>query len=214
MEMIEEIYKIKKQIRVYNEDRIPDINLINSIIEKTYNLVPSKQNLMPYKIHVLGPECKEEKECLYDLTTHTEANVKHNRAVFAPYVLIFTNRIVDDTNEAVLDRLEKGHPVQGVCDPKKFMNKGPLIQTSIEVGMYSSILAGLCLENKLDISFIKCFKSWYGINADRGDWIKLPFVRYTPLMLMCIGYRDEKRNWDLKHEKEFKPNIKNVINFL
>ena len=212
--MIEEIYQTKKQIRVYDEDHIPDANLINSIIEKAYNLVPSKQNLVPYKIHVLGPECKEEKKYLYDLTTHTGAKVKHNRAVFAPYVLIFTNRIVNDTNEAVLERFEKGHPLQGVCDPNKFMDKGPLIQTSIEIGMYSSILAGLCLENKLGISFLKCFKSWFGVNSDRGDWIKLPFVRCSPLLIMCIGYKHEQRDWNLDHEKEYKPDINNIINHL
>lgn len=210
--MIEEIYKTKKQIRVYDETKIPDTELVNVLIKKTYDLTPSKQNLMPFKLFVLGPDCKEEKDELYNITKITPANVKHNRAVYAPYVLIFTHRLVDDANEAVINRSKKGHTQAG-CDPEKFMNKGPLIQSSIEVGMYSSILAGLCLENNLEISFLKCFKSWYK-REDRGPWLRLPFVRYTPLMLMSIGYRDQKRNWDLDHEKEYKPNINNVINFL
>jgi hypothetical protein len=212
--MLEDIFKSKKQIRVYDTNKIPDKDLVEGLIKKAYAIAPSKQNLMPFKIHVLGPECKEEKKCLYEITTQTKANVMHNSAVFAPYVLIFTHRLVDDTNEAVLNRLEKGHPVQGVCDPNKFMNKGPFVQSSIEIGMYSSILSGLCLENKLEISFLKCFKSWYGKNDDRGLWKKLPFVRYSPLLLMCIGYRDQLKNWDLSHENEHKPSIDNIINFL
>lgn len=208
--MIEEIYKTKKQIRVYDEDHIPDSNLIDSIMTKAYELVPSKQNLVPYKIHVLGPDCIEEKEILFDLTSQTNAKVHHNKAVYAPYVLIFTNRLVRDMNEAVQLRTQRGH-TQGVSDPNKYMDKGPLVQSSIEVGMYSTILSGLCLENNLEISYLKCFKSWYGVNADRGDWIKLPFITYTPLMIMCIGYKDKNRNWDLFFQKEYKPDINNVI---
>ena len=211
--MIEEIYNTKKQIRVYDTEKIPNRDLVEGLIKKAFDLTPSKQNLMPFKVHVLGPNCKEEKDILFDLTNQTSAKVHHNKAVYAPYVLILTNRLVKDMNEAVKMRSEKGH-TQGVCDTKKFMDKGPLIQSSIEVGMFTSILSGLCLEKKLEISFLKCFKSWYGKNSDRGDWIKLPFVTYCPLMLMCIGYRHEKKNWDLNHEKEYKPDIKNVINFL
>lgn len=213
MNSLEKIYESKKQIRVYDETKVPDKELVQKLITKTYSLTPSKQNLMPFKIFVLGPDCNQEKQELYNITTNTNAKVKHNRAVFAPYVLVFTHRLVDDMNEAVLSRSKKGH-TQSVCNPEKFMDKGPFVQSSIEVGMYSSILSGLCLENKLEISYLKCFKSWYSKDADKGVWERLPFIKYTPLLLMSIGYRDEKRNWDLNHEKEYKPNVDNIINFL
>lgn len=211
--MIEEIYQTKKQIRVFDENQIPDSKLVKSLIEKAYNLVPSKQNLIPFQVHVLGPECRQEKEYVFKLSTQTSSNVSHNVTVFAPYVLILTNRLVDDPNESVLSKLKKGH-TQTVCDENKFMDKGSLIQSSIEVGMYSSILSGLCLENNLEISFLKCFKSWYGKNSDRGDWRMLPFIKYSPLLLMCIGYRDKEKNWDMSREKEHKPDINHIINHL
>jgi hypothetical protein len=215
--MIEEIYQTKKQIRVYDENQIPDSELVRSIIKKAYNLVPSKQNLIPFQIHVFGPDCRQEKEHLFKLSTQTTSNVSHNITVFAPYVLVLTNRLVDDPNESVLIRLKKGH-TQSACDENKFMDKGSLIQSSIEVGMYSSILTGLCLENNLEISYLKCFKSWYGKNSDIGEWKSLPCIKYSPLLLMCIGYRDKERNWDMSKEKagthlETKPDINNIIKF-
>ena len=66
--MIEDVYKKRVKIRDFS-DRAPDHDLIVDLIKKTHVLVPSKQNLMPYKIHVLGLDCVKLKEEMYNLTT-------------------------------------------------------------------------------------------------------------------------------------------------
>ncbi len=53
---IEEIYKTRWQVRQYDEANIPDKDLIKSLVSKTFELSPSKQNLLPFRVHVLGPE--------------------------------------------------------------------------------------------------------------------------------------------------------------
>ena len=66
--MIEEIYKKRRKVKRFLHEA-PDHNLIVDLMQKTHSLVPSKQNLMPYKIHVLGPKCLKLKDELYHLTT-------------------------------------------------------------------------------------------------------------------------------------------------
>ena len=57
--MMEKLFETRYQVYTYS-DKIPDENLVKEIINKTYKITASKQNIVPYKIHVLGPSCKEE----------------------------------------------------------------------------------------------------------------------------------------------------------
>ena len=59
---IEELFKKRKQIKLYDVNNTPDKALIESLIDKTFDLVPSKQSLIPYKIYILGPDCFKLKE--------------------------------------------------------------------------------------------------------------------------------------------------------
>ena len=67
MDMLEDIYAKRGRSNRF-KDESPAPELIHELIYKTYKLVASKQNLMPYRIHVLGPDCKKYKEELYKLT--------------------------------------------------------------------------------------------------------------------------------------------------
>ena len=175
------------------------------MIEKTHNLVASKQNLMPYKIHVLGPECVELKKELYVLTTsasskeHTQTTT--NYQVYAPYVFVFTNRLVDNPNEKVENAISKGYPFHN-CFPETYQNENSLQTACVEIGMWSKIFTGLCLENNIDVSYLKCF------NDNPNDW---SFINEVPLFVMCAGYRqfsDSER-----HILETKPDLNDVVYF-
>ena len=60
--MIEDILSKRQQTKGYHPLRIPDKKLAENLISKTFKLTASKQNLMPYKVHVLGPDKKELKK--------------------------------------------------------------------------------------------------------------------------------------------------------
>ena len=209
--MIEDIYAKRQKVINYKKDG-PSSELMHELIHKTYELVASKQNLMPYKIHVLGPDCKKYKEELYKLTTkavdekyfRTTANVQ----VFAPWVLIFTARLAEP-NEFVYKCIhEEGHSYQP-CFPETYLNSGPIRTTCIEIGMFAKIFTGLCLEQDIDISYTKCFRSWPNNKVKDPEWAGLPFVNDPPLFVMVAGYRQEH----VHIPGETKPDFDEVVCF-
>src|SRR6056300_2118735 len=99
-----------RQIRYFRQDKHPEEEMIKSLIAETYNLVPSKQNLVPYKIHVFGPNHSKEKEALYLATKSKNVYINYNTLVnyqiFASYVLLFTSRLCDNPNESVKNSIK------------------------------------------------------------------------------------------------------------
>ena len=51
-----------RQVRYFRPDEYPEEKKIKSFISKAYSLTPSKQGLVPYKIHVFGPKNLKEKK--------------------------------------------------------------------------------------------------------------------------------------------------------
>ena len=50
-----------RQVRYFRPDEYPEKKTIKSFISEAYSLTPSKQGLVPYKIHVFGPDRLKEK---------------------------------------------------------------------------------------------------------------------------------------------------------
>jgi len=208
--MIEDVYKKRTKCSVFT-DEIPDFDMVKNLMEKTHALVASKQNLMPYKIHVLGPDCKKYKEELYKLTVNAVdkkwTKTKANRQVFAPYVLIFTARLASP-NISVQKKIEEGHSYQA-CFPETYLNSGALHTACIEVGMWSKIFTGLCLENNIDVGYTKCFRSWS--KSNNVKWPTLPFVQDPPLFIMSVAYHDIR--YRSFNPEEIKPDFDEVVCF-
>ena len=51
----EQLFKSRTQCKKFSRKKIPDRALVEKLLNKTFELVPSKQNLVPYKVKVLGP---------------------------------------------------------------------------------------------------------------------------------------------------------------
>lgn len=207
------LYSNRSQIDTYDLDRIPpNIDLVESMLKTTHDLVPSKQRFMPYKIHVLGPDKTIEKEELYRLTQHRPGGGEgrpsyHNKGSLAPYVLIFTMRKCIP-NESIIVRQKRGH-VYPQCNSNEYRNDVATIST--EIGMFATILTGLCMENNLDVSYIKCYPSW--TEEDNNPWKNLNFVSDPVLLVMGIGYKHPDNNRKYA-DTEFKPDYDEVINWI
>jgi len=220
---IEKVFDSRRQIRRFDHNNLPDKKVIKSIIEKTYKLVPSKQQLMPYKVHILGPEFKKEKEILYHQSTKVEELIQEvdnnpNKLkypslqctnILAPYVLIFTPRL-SKGSPAVRQRIKDGHDYI-VCDPKRY-KEDPQIN-SIEIGMFATVLSGLALELGIDISYNKNFCHW---PKWKHFWDDLPFVDEPPYLIMSLGYRryPNKEIAIPLIEEEYKEDMTDVINWI
>lgn len=211
---IAKIYSKRTQIDVYDLEKEPPSEfLIKELLETTHDLVPSKQRFMPYKIHVLGPAKIVEKEELYKLTCHVPNNGKgrasyHNQGSKSPYVLIFTARLCNSNDPSIQTRIKRGHKFSQ-CDPERYKSESNTV--NIEIGMFASILTGLCMEKGLDVSYIKCYPDWH--NGDDNPWQNLDFVDDDVYLIMGIGYRDpnDKRKYA---DTEFKPDYNEVINWV
>jgi len=209
---IEEILKKRKQTYKYNSEKYPDKLLVENLLKKTYEYVPSRQNLMPYKVHILGPEKKEYKEEFYKLTTIPPKNTTacfHNTNTMAPYLLILTLRLCENPNSKVKNRIKMGDSYP-LCDSKLYRSNIP--DVCIEIGMFCTTLTSLCIANNIDISYVGCFPKWDTRKPEiKNKWKCLPFIDDYPLLSMQLGYRCGSK---YKDGLEIKPDINEIINWL
>lgn len=214
--MIEDLYKKRIHVKEYNDTPI-DHDMIKDLLEKTYELVPSKQLIVPYKIEVLGPDREKEKKifqefCMNETGKNSPmASVRDRKSVAgtlqldAPYVLLFTTRKIQDYNDAVRSMLERGMGFNAIRKPHHATHT-----LFVEIGMFAMILTGLCLEKGLGTSYSMCLpsknaQSWKDIN----HIIKAPIVAFA----MSIGHTDQELPYWTKGVSEKKPPVKNVIKF-
>lgn len=207
------ILETRKQVRQFDNTKIPDGNLIKEIINQTFALVPSKQKLMPYTVHVLGPKHEDLKDNLYKMTMKHEGRKQEeyykigNRQILAPYVLLFERRI-PRSNNFVNELQDKGRHFD---EDMGLQNHS----APIECGMFITILTGLCLTAGLSISYTGCIPA---VDEDQNGFKDsgIPFIEHQVMSMVSIGYPDysvPKKDLYARNTNvgEQKPNIDEVI---
>ena len=164
-------------------------------LEEAWKVTPSKQNFMPYKIHIIGPNAQEYKDKLYAMCLRNEGTVDNlsdeqliERYKYRPpsyhsitncsYALIITQRLITKVNVRQQKRLYKGHVAEQM-DVKQQNALNSL--ASFEAGLFCNALQYYLLQKDIDSCYTGCFKT----NLD--IWKTLPFVTETPIMIMTIG---------------------------
>ena len=202
--MLEELLSRRKQVEHFKDDVFPEKELVKSLLEKTYKLVPSKQNLMPYEVLVLGPDKIDEKKELFDLSKNTEpaesdfTNSYHNKQLLAPYVLVFTQRLAFPPNLYVQNLIKKGRKYEE-CDVHNYKNYKNI--PAIEIGMFMLALSCLCVENNIDVSYTACLP----FKKERFS-----FIDEDMYIVMSLGYK----KWNRPRKHENKPNFDEVISWV
>ena len=211
--MLEEIYSKRIQTHTWN-DKIPSKKLINSLIKKTYELVPSKQNIIPYQIIIWGPDIKKDEFrdfCRYGSDDMSQDYKRGTIGLLAPYVLFFCKRKINDINGMVLRSIKKGH-AHKILDQTRPHNYK---RSCLEIGMFSSLLTGFCMEENLSVSYTLCMPSpKWKINEEwvpNNEWRTFGFEPDQVLFSMGIGYSDQKKSG--RADDEIKPLIKNIVNW-
>ena len=187
-----DIFEQRKQIRGFSEVN-PTRELIDLLLARSLELSPSKQNLQPYNIYVLGPEHKEHKKTLYDYSTHS--GCMHNVSLYAPYVFVINDRWVEETEHMKSEHYKNN---SGSFDEKKYRDK----DTNLEIGMWATIFTGLCLEKDLAVAYHKCFKR---------DAI-LPFMTDPIEFIVSVGYKIPNKVY--KKTRHIKPNPQRIIQWV
>jgi hypothetical protein len=203
--MLEELLSRRKQVQRFKDDVFPEKELVKSLLEKTYELVPSKQNLMPYEVLVLGPDKINEKQELLYLSQNVRStesghtNSYHNKQLLAPYVLIFTQRLAFPPNLHVQDLINKGHPYRE-CNVHNYTEYRTI--PAIETGMFMLTLSCLCAENNIDVSYTACLPC---------KKEKFSFINEDVYIVMSLGYKTHIR---MRSINENKPTIDEVISWV
>tara|TARA_B100001741_G_scaffold123280_1_gene101556 strand:+ start:425 stop:1000 length:576 start_codon:yes stop_codon:yes gene_type:complete len=184
------------QTKVWKKDKIPEKELIDSLLKKTFDIVPSKQSLVPYKIVVLGPDSELKKEMQQLMMKYYQPAYELD----SPYVLIFAERKIEKVSPSVQRKIWRKHPFRigtiGECKKEK----------SIEVGMFATIFTELCLENELSIAYTLCFPD--EINKHFKDEIMIT----DPLLILSVGYSNQKGS--LREKEEYKPDLRDILQWI
>ena len=198
-------------------DRMPDRKIIEEALYKAWKTTPSKNNAMPYQVHVWYKQ--EHKEAMHKLSVrnHNE-NRQHtkpkNNPYFlhiktAPYLISVHGRVA--TPNKYFKTLIDNEGLYFDWADEKAMNRIKAT-TSLEVGMFFANLSLYLLEEGLDVSYNGCFKRdiklWQEAGLD---------VKYKPLAMMSIGYAESYRKDQinmLEEKFDLKPELKEIIKWI
>lgn len=208
----------RKHVHAYDNNVDIEKDFFTSL-EEAWKVTPSKQNFMPYKIHIIGPDAQEYKDTLYAMCLRNEGTVDNlsdgqliERYTHRPpsyhsitncsYALIITQRLVTKLNVRQQKRVAKGHVAEQI-DIKQ--QKALLPLANFEAGLFCNALQYYLLQKDIDSCYTGCFRN------NLKTWKTLPFVTETPIMIMTIGkgrdfaYRDPENN---------RPDLLDIINIV
>ena len=207
---VEELFKKRHQVKMYSQTLIPEKPLVQEVIDKAFQLTASKQNLMPYKVHILGPEHKDLKEKFFEISKRNKGGGQ-NYNIRAPYLLLFTNRLITNPSPAVALKIKLGHGYP-MCDPIKYRTSNSNRENvALEIGMFAKVLTALCMEKDFQVSYLLCFTDW---KEDDQLWKELDFIKDPVMFSMQIGYKSKNMTVDEFKKYEQKPNKDEVINWI
>ena len=217
----------RKHVREFDVNTRVSESLIDVILQKAWKVTPSKQNFMPYKVHVLGPQHQEYKDKLFikmfenesrrDGVDAEQAWKEKYEGKFLPsyasvkncsHLLIIQLRHLsfNDLNpyqkHLVTDR---GHYYQQLNKDDLELGQDAI---QFEAGLFANTVSTLCLEQGLDTSFFQCFPK------ELSKWSEFPFITATPLIVMPIGKGKVYRQDFDDIKEDLKPEYTKVVNFI
>ena len=222
-----DLLESRHHVKEYS-DKIPAKELIENALWKAWKTTPSKNNAMPYKVFVYGPDKKQSKKKVWEMvfSNHKDAEVRamergqatrteggypnpyYEHIKYNPY-LFCIHAQPREPNEFYKRQVELGMFFDQAW-PERVEN---FIDTSaVEVGMFIQNLSTYLLEEKIDISYTSCFrrniKHWHNAGLTHAD--------YRPIMLMTAGYSKKYRKdmAYIKHKKDIKPEYKEMIKWM
>ena len=223
---VTEVLEKRISCKYFDQDNYPSKDTIEEILKTTHRLCPSKQNLMPYKIKVLGPEKKHIKEEMYRISSENEypdpdecyekrirrlesnQYVWGNSQLFAPWVLIWEKRI-PEANQLVKDKMElRQEPYGDLKHLQDDKTDGPQF---LESGMFLMILSMLCLEKNISLGYTGCL-----------NFRKLrlfPFSENSAIVSVGLGYPDTNVEERYRYNRyrnvgEDKPDFSEIVQWV
>ena len=228
--MIYETVRKARHVLEFDTDKPVDKQVMKDLLEKTYEITPSKNNMVAWQVHVLGPEHQNYKDILYkgsaknDTHSNKATNIPDIGAIMeeqgrerenagykclntAPYVLILTERKSSLVSQYQIDAFKRGifyEPCteQGLIDSRENIN--------VECGLFAMNFRSLAIERGIDTAYTMCFSK----NLKADVWRKLPFINRNVNLLISVGYGKQYRRDIYSTEYDHKPSIDKIVNFV
>ena len=213
-----------KYVREYDSSANIPKDIVESMLEKTWKITPSKNNCMPYSVFILGPDKQQSKNDVYKLCIKNEEkingipNIETVRyqnykpqfwnVVSCSYLLIFTPRVETQPNPWQIHRMQQRN-VYDQMNEEKIYNVAAI--SAIEIGMFVNTFAYFCLEENIDVSHTMCFSN------DVEEWKNIcEDIKYPPTILMSIGkgLRYRQPTPDPIERLDLKPDYTRIVNFV
>ena len=219
----------RHHVREYSNE-IPPKELIEKSLWEAWKTTPSKNNAMPYKVFVLGPDQPTRKKLVWEMVrqNHADAEIRavdrgeatitengrpnpyYEHIRFNPY-LFCIHAQPREPNEFYKQQVKLGMFFDQAWPSQvdNFMDT-----TAVECGMFIQNFSSFLLEKKIDVSYTSCFfrdiKKWHDIGLTYAD--------YRPVVLMTAGYHKKYRK-DMayvKHGKlkDIKPEYEDMIQWI
>ena len=224
-----DLLETRHHVKEYS-DKIPKKELIENSLWKAWKTTPSKNNAMPYKVFVYGPEHKEEKIKVWEMvfSNHKDAEIRamkrgqatrteggvpnpyYEHIKYNPY-LFCIHAQPREPNDWYKESVKRGMFFDQAW-PERIES---FIDTSaVEVGMFIQNLSTYLLEEKIDISYTSCFR------REQKYWqeVGLKHAEYRPIILMTSGYHKKYRKDVLyvkqRIKKDIKPEYEEMIQWM
>ncbi len=217
-------------VRKYS-DKAPSKEMIDKALWQAWKTTPSKNNAMPYKVFVFGPEHTEIKEKIWSLCVKNnirtdneavdrgESNIRRGKEGNPYYEHIKLNPYLfavhsqpREPNDFYKQKVKKGMFFDQAYP--QHINK-IVDSVATEVGLFCANLTIYLLEKNIDVSYNNCFirdfKQWQDIGLNYTD--------YRCIFLMTAGYAEEYRRDDIKKTslalyKDIKPEYDEIIKWI
>lgn len=225
--MIFDILQKRKHVILYDKNDIPTEETVKDILWHAWKTTPSKQNMMPYRIAVYGPDRQKEKSSAWKKVASNhyyaekrgtekgrikepsyEINLYYEHIQDAPWLLIFQYRVCDWCPPFYVQGIKDGHYMEQMYRDDVLQSRTVLF----EAGLFASNIATLCLEKDIDISYCGCWPKKV------EEWKDVPGIEENIIMLMTLGkgdyYRREKLEREGNSHLDYKVAFEEVVKFI
>lgn len=219
--MIYEVLKKHKHVMEYNDetDIIKKSDIVD-LLKKTWEITPSKNNLMPWQVFVVGPDNQNYKNIVYNICSKNEdiANgvneykdndyIKGRVPAYAnikscQYLLMMTQRLSGPLNHYQQQQWNNGvfydtYTEEGLTNSENIIN--------LECGIFGANFRALAIEKEIDTSYTLCF------SGNLNYWKDLPFIDRPVTLLMTIGHGKKYRKDIIFNDP--KPNFDTIVKLI
>lgn len=228
-----------RYIMEYDKDDHLDSHLVTQCLHEAWNTNPSKQNMMPFNVFVLGPDKQHIKELVYYKSVQREYKTNYVRydgvnendymAIeremlkrrsppqytnfkTAPYMLLFNQRVatLNPWNKWLVENMHMNF--EQIKADTDGLRRGTGLSI-LEIGMFINTFSNLCLMHGIDISHTRC------LPTEMEFWKEpeFDFLTQPPQLIMTIGKGIKTRREfypHVSHDVDHKPNFEDIVKFI